>query len=256
MSERPDGPPQDSAAVDSRSILVVDDIPMMRDLTSLFLARAGRVLQAASGAEALETIRRERPKLVLSDLDMPGTDGVDLCRAVRADPEIAGTHFVMLLPSDAPVDRVRAVRAGADDVLIKPLQRVELLATVTRFLASPTVRGLPRVDVNAPLTIYLSEKTARVRTVNLSRGGVFVRTDLRLPTHSEWRVQFQLPELREALSPTAMVVWHGTENSPFGMGLGMRFVELDGRDARKLESFVYERTPALHTAEAPSLIDA
>lgn len=248
MSAEPGGGP---GGGERRAILVVDDIPMMRDLISLFLARTGRVLRAADGAEALAVARRERPALIISDLDMPGSDGAALCRALRADPELADTHFLMLLPSDDPQDRVRAIRAGADDVLTKPLERVALLSTVTRFLASPTVRGLPRVAVNAPVTIYLAEKAARARALNVSRGGMYVRTDLRLPTRSEWRVQFQLPELARSLAPTAMVVWHGDQTSPFGLGLGMRFVELDGQAARTLDEFVYERTPA--SAVAPSL---
>jgi len=225
------------------TVLVVDDISMFRDLISSFLARAGRVITASDGEEALALARRERPRLIVSDLEMPGMDGAALCQTVREDPELAGTHFLMILPDGNARDRARAIRAGADDVLSKPLQRVDLLGTARRFLAENTVRGLPRVAVEAPVTIYLAKGRARGQALNLSRGGVFVRTDLRLPMRSEWRIRFPLPESDAELTSTAMVVWRADERSPLGPGLGMRFVELDARAARALDDFVYERTP-------------
>jgi uncharacterized protein (TIGR02266 family) len=243
--------PEPEAVPAQQTVLVVDDISMFRDLLANFLTRLGRVIQAGDGAEALELARRERPRLIVSDLEMPGTNGAALCRAVREDPALAGTHFVMILPDGNARDRVRAIRAGADDVLSKPLQRVDLLGTARRFLSESTVRGLPRVQVETPVTIYLAKSRARAKALNLSRGGMFVRTDLPLPTRSEWRLRFPLPETHAQLTPTAMVVWRADERSPSGPGLGMRFVELDGRSARELDDFVYERTPTSSLAPRP-----
>jgi uncharacterized protein (TIGR02266 family) len=225
-------------------VLVVDDIPMFRELIANFLSGVADVIEAEDGASAFEAVRRERPRLIVSDLDMPGMGGDALCRAVREDSEIASTPLLMILPGDDAHDRVRAIRSGADDVLSKPLQRVELLGTAGRFLTDNTVRGLPRVQVEAPVTIFLTQEESRARALNLSRGGMFVRTELPLPTHSEWRVRLTLPETTAALTPTAMVVWRADGQSPMGPGLGMRFVELGGRDARAIDDFVYERTPA------------
>ena len=224
-------------------VLVVDDIPMFRELIANFLSGVADVIFAEDGASAFEAARRERPRLIISDLDMPELNGADLCRAVRKDAELAETPFVMILSTDDAQDRVRAIRAGADDVLFKPLHRGVLLGTASRFLTENTVRGLPRVLVKAPVTIFLTKEESRARALNISRGGMFVRTELPLPTRSEWRVRLTLPETTEDLTPTAMVVWRADENSPTGPGLGMRFVELDGRDARCLDDFVYERTP-------------
>jgi len=229
-------------------VLVVDDIPMFRELVANFLAGTAEVVTACDGREALELARRLRPRLVVADLHMPGLDGAALCRAVREDARLAECHFLMILPGDDARDRVRAIRAGADDVLSKPLQRVELVGAVSRFLADNAVRGLPRVPVSAQVTIYLAKSPGRGKALNVSRGGIFVRTDLPLPTRSEWRVRFQLPEMPKPLTPTAMVVWRAEGAAPTGSGLGMRFVELDGQAARSLDEYVYERTPV-----APSL---
>jgi len=245
MSSSEDAPrPRDPGA--RPKVLVVDDIPMFRELVTNFIARIADVVTAEDGASALEIARRERPRLIVSDLDMPGVNGAALCRSVREDPQLAATPFLMILPGDAAHDRVRAIRAGADDVISKPLQRVELLGTVTRFLSDHFVRGLPRVQVSTPVTIFMNKNETHARALNVSRGGMFVRTDLPLPMRSEWRVRFNLPETPGALSPTAMVVWRADATAPTGPGLGMRFVELEGREARLIDEFVYERTPASH----------
>ena len=228
-------------------VLVVDDIPMFRELLANFLAGTAEVISAANGNEALAVAHRVRPRLIVADLEMPGLDGAALCRAVREDARLSECHFLMILPGDDAHDRVRAIRAGADDVLSKPLQRVELVGAVSRFLADNAVRGLPRVSVHAPVTIYLARRPGRGRALNVSRGGIFVRTELPLPTRSEWRVRFQLPEMQEALTPTAMVVWRAEPSTPTGSGLGMRFVELDGQAARSLDEYVYERTPVVQS---------
>ena len=65
-----------------RTILVVDDLPMFRDLESVFLSRYGRVLTAANGAEALETVRREQPDVVVLDFHLPDIDSETLCQRI------------------------------------------------------------------------------------------------------------------------------------------------------------------------------
>lgn len=243
-AKREDGPSAETDAGERPKVLVVDDIPMFRELVANFLSGVAHVVTAEDGRSAFEIARRERPRLIVADLEMPGMNGAALCRAIRNDRELAATPLLMVLPGDEAHDRVRAIRAGADDAIAKPLQRVELLGTAKRFLTDTTVRGLPRVRVDAPVTIFLNKNEGRGRALNVSRGGIFVHTDLPLPDRSEWRVRFQLPETGEPLSPTAMVVWRAGADAPGGPGLGMRFVELSGQEARALDDYVYERTPA------------
>ena len=96
-----------------RTILVVDDASMFRELESLFLARSGRVITAPSGAEALEMARRERPEVVVTDLDMPGMSGDALCKEIRNDGELRHTPVIAVISGEFGEDRARAVRAGA-----------------------------------------------------------------------------------------------------------------------------------------------
>jgi uncharacterized protein (TIGR02266 family) len=110
------------------------------------------------------------------------------------------------------------------------------------------------VAVDTPVTIFLARGHERARAVNLSRGGMFVRTELPLPRRSEWRLRFELPDAPDgagSIAPTAMVVWRADEDDPIGPGLGLRFVELDGASARHLDEYVYERTPSSFGAPPP-----
>ena len=131
-----------------RTILVVDDATIFRDLGALFLARSGRVVTAADGREALEVARRERPALVVADLEMPILGGDGLCTALKADPELAGTPVILVTTGDCAEERARAVRAGADDVVTKPLNRITLIQAVNRFLHFPEVRAMARVPLD------------------------------------------------------------------------------------------------------------
>jgi two-component system alkaline phosphatase synthesis response regulator PhoP len=223
-------------------ILVVDDTPFLRELAAVFLVRSGRVLTASNGHEALLVARRERPDLILSDLHMPGVSGADLCRAIKRDPELEHTPFVMLIAGESAHDRALSVRAGADDLLNKPLERTDLTETVARFLRFSHVRGLPRVEMKAPVTMYTPANQSRGVVRNLSRGGIFVESPRPLPAQAEVSLCFQLPDSPFEYTPTARVLWHReAQESAQGVGMGMRFLEIDGTTVRLLEDYVYER---------------
>jgi len=224
-----------------RTILIVDDVPMFRELGSVFLARSGRVLTADGGEAALELARRQRPDLVLADLGMPGMDGAELCRAIKADPLLAGTPVIVMIGSDAPADRGRAARAGADDLLRKPLSRVALVETVNRFLAYETVRGLPRVELAQPTCLRVREATSWGVMRNLSRGGAFVETEVEIEPATELELQFELPEIEAEIAPSAEVVWQRPSNG-LPAGLGLRFLDVDGRVARWLDEYIWEHS--------------
>lgn len=227
-----------------RCILIVDDTPLFRDLESLFLARSGRVVTARDAVEGLAALRRERPDIALIDLHMPGTGGAAMCRAIKADPEISNTPVILVTGSDAPEDHALAIRAGADDVLAKPLSRVTLIHAVNRFLRSPVLRGLARVRLETPVRIRLPDEDAWGTARNLSRGGIFVELEQAISPRTEVEIEFRLPDVPTPLAPTAQVVWHraGAPGAP--TGLGMQFLALDGASAQRIEAFVYEHLPA------------
>jgi DNA-binding response OmpR family regulator len=119
----------------SKSILVADDSMTVLSMVSSRLERAGfDVVTATRGDEALRLAREVRPKLALLDVDMPGLDGMEVARQVRADPELAGTLIVLLTAHDRAEDVDAGMAAGADAYLTKPFSPQELEATIDRLL--------------------------------------------------------------------------------------------------------------------------
>lgn len=235
-----------------RCILVVDDTPLFRDIESLFLARSGRVITARDADEGLAALRRERPDVAVIDLHMPGMGGDAMCRTIKADPELRSTPVILVMGSDAPEDHACAIRAGADDVLAKPLSRVTLIHAVNRFLRTPVLRGLARVCLETAVRIRLPDEDAWGTARNLSRGGIFVELEHPIAPNAEVELEFRLPDGPTPLAPTAQVVWHRRGAPDVPMGLGMQFLALDGASAQRIEAFVHEHLPAA----APDLLGA
>ena len=115
---------------ESPTILVVDDELRNVRLFDAVLSSAGfRVTSAAAGSDALESVKRELPDLILLDIHLPGITGYEVCRRLRADPATRFLPVVMVTSSDREV-RLDAIEAGADDFITKPFNHQELLARV------------------------------------------------------------------------------------------------------------------------------
>jgi uncharacterized protein (TIGR02266 family) len=236
----------------TRTILVVDDTPLFRELGALFLARSGRVVTANNGFEALEAARRERPSVIVADLDMPHRGGDDLCRRLKQYPDLQDTAVILMTAGDRGEDRARAVRAGASDVLAKPLSRVALIQAVNRFLRGGRTRGLARADLAAPVQIVHRQQARWGKARNLSRGGIFVEADLAMPLYTEVELEFRLREGAAPLLPTAQVVWRRDPAPGRTPGLGLQFLALDGSSAREIDAYVHEHAYAGADAGAES----
>ena len=116
-------------------VLIAEDDPSIRALIRLTLD-SGRfeILEAADGDAALRSALAERPDLVFIDWNMPGRDGIDVCRALRRDPGTAGVKVVLVTAKSRPEERREALEAGADDYIVKPFSPLSLLDKVTEVL--------------------------------------------------------------------------------------------------------------------------
>lgn len=172
-------------------ILVVDDEPDIVALVSYHLARAGyAVSTAATGPDALASIRQLRPSLVVLDLMLPGLSGYEVIEQLRADQELAATPVLMLTARREEADRLRGFALGADDYLTKPFSAPELVmrvgAILRRTRSAPTHGDLISVG---PLTIDRSSHAVTV-------GGSAIEL-----TPTEYKLLLLLAERRGRVQP-------------------------------------------------------
>ena len=126
-------------------VLVVDDVPLnIRMLTSVLSSHAFEIQAATSGREALELLEEQRPDLILLDYVMPDLDGLAVCRAIKARPEIADIPVIFLTVKADMATIVGAFKGGAVDYLTKPFNPEELLARVNTHVQLKQARDHER----------------------------------------------------------------------------------------------------------------
>jgi DNA-binding response OmpR family regulator len=175
-----------------KTVLVVDDEPRIVQLARDYLEHAGfAVLAASDGRAALQIARSRHPDLVVLDLGLPGLDGLDVTRALRADGNLP---IVMLTARDDELDKLLGLELGADDYLTKPFSPRELVARVRavlrraeraaepadRIVAGELVLDVPRLQGSvAGRSIELTpSEFAILATMARQPGRVFTRSQL------------------------------------------------------------------------------
>ena len=116
-------------------ILIADDTPQAAELLEAYLSGADYDIEFASdGEETLERVAARRPDLILLDVMMPRLSGFEVCKRLRADPATRAIPILMITALDQPLDVERAVEAGTDDFLSKPISQAELMHRVRSLL--------------------------------------------------------------------------------------------------------------------------
>ncbi|MBI5246067.1 MAG: response regulator [Elusimicrobia bacterium] len=124
------------------TIIIVDDDVLIRETLRLALDHAGYFAVAVGEpGRALATVRAEKPDLVIMDLYMPGFDGRELIRSMKADPELAATPVILFTGSSEPIDVVSGLESGALEYLAKPIDGEVLITKIEHILKKKAVKS-------------------------------------------------------------------------------------------------------------------
>jgi len=147
---------------DLGTIVVVEDDHNIADLVDMYLRREGfRVIQAADGETGLAAVDRERPRLAILDVGLPGAiDGLEVCRRLRAKLTLP---VLMLTARDGEIDRILGLELGADDYVTKPFSPRELVARVRAILRrTDGPKEAPELLVTGSVEVDTARREARV----------------------------------------------------------------------------------------------
>lgn len=198
----------------SGDILIVDDLPENLRVLAAILEQDGfKVRLAPDGAFALRAAALRRPDLILLDVRMPGMDGIETCRRMRADPTLREIPVLFLSASEEPEQRLEAFRVGGVDFIGKPFNAEEVLARVSSHLAISRLRS-ELAAANAKLTGQVHDESAARRVAEHVARDSSERLDLALAAAGmgTWEVDAQGGALR--LDTRARSVLGVTERVP------------------------------------------
>ncbi|MEW6209388.1 MAG: response regulator [Acidobacteriota bacterium] len=148
------------------SILVVEDSPTQAErLVHILELQGYRVSSARNGREAVESLKRRRSDVVISDVMMPEMDGFELCRAIRADPSLHSVPVILATSLSDPEDVLRGLESGADNFIVKPYDENLLLSRVRYILANKLIKESDKSEMG--LNIFFGGRAYNITSTRL-----------------------------------------------------------------------------------------
>ena len=208
-----------SAAVEEQvSILVVDDTPTNIKLLLDLLGREGyRVLVARNGESGLEQARYARPTVILLDVMMPGMDGLETCRRLKADSTLKDIPIIFMTALGDLEDKVKGFSAGGTDYIVKPFQNEEVLARVRTHVQLRQLQ-LDAMEANQRLEKRVAERTQELKSAleeverlktRLEQENAYLQQEISEHAHHH-EIIGNSPALRKVLANVDLVADAGT----------------------------------------------
>ncbi|GAM09842.1 polar-differentiation response regulator DivK [Geobacter sp. OR-1] len=213
-------------------ILLVDDVQLFLEIEKRLLEQSNvEILTARDGEEALKIVRQERPSLVVMDINMPKMDGIDCCRAIKSDPDLAGTAVIIVTNASNDGDLDQSWKAGCDDFIVKPVDGRLFLEKARRFL-NAIDRRRKRIFFQTEIAVQIEGRIITGTSFDLSYMGMYVASSWLPSVGDSIVLSFRLLDTSPAMTVArGKVIWvnHGRNRKPdYPDGFGVEFKEIIG----------------------------
>ena len=221
-----------------KTVVIADDTEFVRDRFRAALEEAGhRAITVRSAVELLARVRADLPRLdlVVLDLRLPNASGIDLVRSIRRLDE-GRLPIVVFSGTIASAEEVRELsRLGIAGYVNEYSAAQHILPSLAPHLFPDSFnrRSSPRVVLGIPVSYRYGNTIAAALTLNLSRGGVAIRTTSPLEPGSRLRVRLRLPGAKREIDAEARVAWTDRR-----VGMGLQFERVDPVDQQSIDEFV------------------
>jgi uncharacterized protein (TIGR02266 family) len=227
-----------STSVDTKTVVVADDTAFVRDRFRTAIENAGhKAIVVKSAAELLARVRADLDQidLLVIDLRLPHAAGVDLVRGIR---KLDSGRLPILIFSGTITnsDEVRELAALGVAGYVNEYSAVQhILPSLAPHLFPDNFnrRGSPRVVLGIPIAYRFGNTIAAALTLNLSRGGISIRTTSPLESGAKVRLRFRLPGSKRDIDAEGRVTWSDRRN-----GMGLQFEKVDPADQTAMDEFV------------------
>jgi uncharacterized protein (TIGR02266 family) len=222
----------------AKNVIVADDTAFVRDRFATALLSAGHTAHGVkSAAELLARVRSDldRLDLIVLDLRLPHAGGVELVRAIRKLDQ-GRVPILIFSGTIATADEVRELAALGVAGYVNEYSAVQhILPSLAPHLFPDNFnrRGSPRVVLGIPIAYRFGNTIAAALTLNLSRGGIAIRTTSPLDIGSHVRLRFRLPGSKRDIDAEARVAWSDRRH-----GMGLQFEKVDPPDQNAIDEFV------------------
>jgi len=223
----------------TKTVIVADDTAFVRDRFSQALASAGHTPVAIETASDLLSRVRANPAgidLIVLDLRLPNSGGVEMVRALRRIDRAQGVPLLVFSGTIASADEVRDLAAlGVSGYVNEYSAPTHILPALAPHLFPDSFnrRSSPRVVLGIPISYRFGNTIAAALTLNISKGGIAVRTMNPLQRDSKIKARFRLPGRKEDIEAEARVAW-----SDRRIGMGLQFEKVDSTSQTAIDEFV------------------
>jgi len=226
-----------SGGTQPKKVLLVDDVAFFRDVMRDYFRRTPvTLLFAESGQEAVDAAGRERPDLIYMDVAMPGISGIEACRQLKAQPQLANIPVLLIFTPDRDAREEEVRASGCDDCLKKPFGREDFLNLGHRYLYH-IERRERRVPCQMTVDFSVAGRNYRGRGIDLSMNGLYIESRDELPPQKIIELSFSLPTVSpHRLRARGKITWvnqgfpRKNLNLPQGFG-----VEITSTDTESLD---------------------